>query len=191
MRYCMNCGKALPEDTAKFCPECGATIPSGTAEQTPAASPSLPETPQKKKRATPADAPDGLDKATFVKLYSDGRRNCVAASILGYFCTAMTAFVALSNFIDYIGIFALLDAAIILTLSLLIHLLRSRIAAVLLLAYSLYNVVTMLISTGEFSGWLVVVAGVLAVIGTFQSAKEWKDYQQRSGSDVNPYANIR
>jgi hypothetical protein len=121
-----------------------------------------------------------LDKAAFLKTYSNGRRLCIAAAIIGYVCACTTTVAALTNFLDFINVYALLDAMILLALSLLIHLLRSRIAASLLLAYTVYNTVLMTIMAGVFSGWLGVIAGVLAVIGAFQCAKEWKEYRPRS-----------
>ena len=186
MRFCTNCGNPLPEDAKKFCPNCGTEVQSGTTELALYVSPETSGTKTKKKKPTPAEAPNGLSKAAFLKTYSVGRRNCIAAAIVGYICAGATTIVALTNLIEYIGVYALLDAMILLTLSLLVHLLRSRIAAVLLLIYAIYNVGAMLFQTGEFSGWLALVAGVTAVIGTFQCAKEWKEYQPRSG-EARPF----
>lgn len=170
MQYCSSCGNPLPNDAKNFCPHCGSSLKADA--------PANRQT--KKQRPNPADAPGGLDKATFLKTYSNGRRLCISAAIIGYICAGITVAAALTDFVSFINIYALLDAMILLTLSLLIHLLRSRIAACLLLAYALFNVVYMTIQTGVFSGWLGLVAGVFAVIGAFQCAKEWKDYRPRS-----------
>ncbi len=169
MQYCTHCGNLLPDDAKNFCPHCGTSL----TDASPAAT-------RPKKRLTPADAPGGLDRTSFFKTYSNGRRLCIAAAIIGYVCAAGTVVAALTNLVEYINAYALLDAIILLVLSLLIHLLCSRIAACLLLAYALYNTIAMTIMFGTPSGWLGLVAGVLAVIGAFQYAKEWRDYQPRS-----------
>lgn len=182
MRYCTVCGAPLSDTNTKFCPNCGKDLQAASA---PAAAPSqsapAPISPaaQMKKRS-PELAPEGLDKATFFKRYSRGRQNCVAAAILCYISAGITAVVALTNFIEFINIYAFIDVFVLLVLGLLIHLLRSRVASILLLVYALYNVVTMVISVGEFAGWWLLIAGVLAVVGSFQCVKEWNAYQART-----------
>ncbi len=182
MRYCTNCGVPLQNANQKYCPNCGSDLfaeSNQAGNQTPPAPAAFDPAAQIKKHS-PDFAPLGLDRATFFKKYSAGRQNCVAAAVLGYICAGSTIVLALTNWIDFINIYSLLDVIIILTLSLLIHLLRSRIASVLMLAYAAFNTVSMLLSVGEFAGWLGVVAGILAVVGSFQCVKEWKAYQARS-----------
>lgn len=169
MRFCSNCGNPLPDDAKNFCPHCGFSLSAAMPTHQP-----------EKRRKTPVDAPGGLDKATFLKTYSSGRRLCIAAAIIGYVCTGMTILAVLTAVVSFINTYALLDAMILLTLSLLVHLLRSRIAACLLLVYALFNVVFMTIQAGTLSGWFGLVAGILAVVGAFRCSKEWKDYRARS-----------
>ena len=66
---------------------------------------------------------------------------------------------------------------LVLACSLLIHLLQSRVAAIVLAAYAVLNVVVTSVSNGRFSGWWVALVGVYAVIYTFKFQKAWKDYQ--------------
>ena len=40
----------------------------------------------------------------------------------------------------------------------------------------LFNTVYTLVVSGAFTGWLALLAGILAVIGVFGFAKEWKAY---------------
>lgn len=182
MHYCQSCGAKLPEDASKFCPNCGRSLVSDsvlpTAPVQPAAAAFDPA--KQIKKRSPEFAPAGLDKATFMKRYSLGRRNCLAAAIIGYISAGITAAVALSNIVEFINGYAFIDVAILLTLSLLIHLVRSRVASIILFAYALYNVVVMVMNFGEFAGWWGLVAGVLAVIGSFQCVKEWRVYQART-----------
>lgn len=182
MRYCTVCGAPLSDANTRFCPNCGKDLQvapaSAAAPAQPAAAPINPAAQMKKR--SPELAPAGLDKATFFKRYSLGRQNCVAAAILCYISAGITTVLALTSIVDYINIYAFIDVFVILALSLLIHLLRSRVASVLLLAYALYNMVVMIISTGQFSGWWLLIAGVFAVIGSFQCVKEWKAYLLRT-----------
>lgn len=184
MRYCSNCGVPLQSENQKFCPNCGSdlsAVSNQVGNQTAPASAAFDPAAQIKKHS-PDFAPLGLDRATFFKKYFAGRQNCVAAAILGYICAGTTIVLALTNWIDFINLYSLLDVIIILTLSLLIHLLRSRIASVLMLAYAAFNTISMLLNFGKFAGWLGIVAGILAVVGSFQCVKEWKAYQARSQS---------
>ena len=171
MAYCFRCGSPLPDENSRFCTACG-------AEQKP----SQTSAKQAQRGSAPVfiEAPPGLDKRTFFKLYSPGAKKCFGAGVLGYVCAGITAVLALSSIVPEVGIYALLDAAITLVLSLLVHLLKSRVAATLLFAYAIVSMLIMLISNGMFSGWLVALAGVWGMIGSFAAAKEWQMYQLRS-----------
>ena len=182
MHYCDNCGVKLPEDHSNFCSNCGRAFtaaPSHSNQAPVQAAPTINPAAQIKKRS-PELAPAGLDKDTFMKRYSLGRQKCLVAAVLGYISAGITSAVALFNFVDFINVYAFIDVAILLTLSLLIHLVRSRVASIILLTYALYNVIVMVMNFGEFAGWWGLVAGVLAVIGSFQCVKEWKAYQART-----------
>lgn len=96
------------------------------------------------------------------------------ASILCFFSAAITAVAA---FMGSLGI--LLDAAILLGLGLWLIITKSRVSAALLMAYAAFNVVFVLITQGKFNGWLLLLAGVSALAGTFKLAKDWKTYQER------------
>ena len=182
MRYCTVCGAPVSQENTKFCPNCGRDLQADSAPATAQTQPTagtVNPAAQMKKRS-PELAPAGLDKATFFKRYSRGRQNCIGAAILCYISAGLTAVLALTNIVDFINIYAFIDVFVILILGLLVHLLRSRVAAVLLLAYAVYNVVVMVMSTGEFAGWWLLIAGVFAVIGAFQCVKEWKAYLART-----------
>ena len=182
MHYCINCGSKLPESNPKFCSNCGFNLSSesGQTTTTPPPAPVAFDPAAQMKKRSPDFAPAGLDKATFMKRYSLGRQKCLSAAILGYASAGITAVVALTNLLDYINIYSYIDVAILLVLSLLVHLLRSRVASIILLVYALCSVVIMVIDYGQLSGWWGLMAGVLAVIGSFQCVKEWKTYQART-----------
>jgi len=171
MAFCTNCGSPLPDGNARFCTACGAE------QKAPAAAPG---SVRRGNKPSPLDAPPGLDKRTFFKLYSPGAKTCVGAGILGYVCAGITAVVAITGVVSGFNITALLDAGVTLALSLLIHLLKSRVAAIVLLAYAVCSIIIVLASTGMFSGWLVAIAAVMGIAGSFAAAKEWKEYQLRT-----------
>ena len=182
MSHCPNCGVPLQPENQKFCPNCGAQLP---AAQDAAGTPATPVAPafdpgEQMKKGMAYSAPLGLDKKMFLKKYSLGRKECAAAAIMGYITAGITAVLALTGINEYFSILSLIDVVIVLTLSLLVHLLRSRIASILLLVYALISVITSLVNYGVFSGWLVLAAGISAVVGSFQCVKEWKTYQART-----------
>ena len=113
-------------------------------------------------------------------LLAPAQKKCVGAGILGYICAGITAAIAVSGIVETIGITALLDAGITLTLSLLIHLLKSRVAATLLLVYAVVSIIIMLATTGQFSGWLIALAAIWGMNGAFAANKEWQMYQLRN-----------
>ena len=175
MPYCTSCGKETPQGSSAFCSNCGAPLADGAV-------PSKTEITNRMNRSgkpIPADAPAGLYRSEFRKKYSVGARSCTAAAIIGYFSACITLILALTGYMN-VGALVLIDVAMILIPSLLVHILNSRIAAIIFLAYGIYNILIILITEGTLSGYLIVIAGVLAVTGAFTSAKEWREYQART-----------
>jgi hypothetical protein len=173
MPYCSNCGKELPTDASGLCADCAQAANSAplTAAQI-----------TKKMnhgRPMPADAPAGLSRRAFNKTYSEGARSCTGAAVIGYISAGTTLLIAFTGFLDG-SAYMLIDVAIILTFTLLVHLLKSRIASIGLLGYGLFNFIGYLVDTGELRGWLLVAAGIVAVIGAFKCAKEWRQYLART-----------
>ena len=78
----------------------------------------------------------------------------------------------------------MIDAVIILAMGLGIHLKQSRACAIILGVYAVISVIVTLVSTGKFSGYLLIAAGAYAISSTFQLKKRWEEYQANS-----PYPN--
>ena len=74
---------------------------------------------------------------------------------------------------------SLVDVLIILVLSVLIHTLKSRVASILLFAYGMFGFLYSLMAVHEATGWLLPLAGAVAIAGSFTAAKEWKTYCAR------------
>lgn len=102
------------------------------------------------------------------------RRNVRAAAIVTYICAALNLLIC---FIlkDY---FMLLDVVLVVGLGLGVHLAKSRACAVVLLVYACISGIMASISTGQLSGWLLILAGVWAVIGTFNLHKDYQAFLQ-------------
>ncbi len=58
-----------------------------------------------------------------------------------------------------------------------IHLLQSRVCAILLTVYGVINTILTVITTGKVSGWLFLVVGIYGIICTFKFQKAWKQYK--------------
>lgn len=175
MKTCPSCGAAC-NDSEKFCSNCGSSLPdAGTVStQVEPAAPVYPDYGQT--YAQPVAAPKAATKKEFMKLPENKklRSELNAAAIITFVCAGITL---LSGFVT--GNWSILiDVAIMVGLGLGIMLSYSRVCAVLLLVYGLLNVVVGLVQNGVPSGYLIVIAGVLAVIYAFKAEKLWKQYQQ-------------
>lgn len=181
--FCHVCGKELAEGTS-FCTGCGTSLTAQDAQQPTvfpeAAQQPVPEPEYDKKGRVipnPLRAPAGLTKKEFFASYSKTKSNIVSAAVIGYIAAGATLLLCvITGFYPLI----LLDVGILLATSLLVQLIQSRVCAIVLLAYSAFNTIYYLATTGQFSGWLIIIAGIFAVIGTFAFHKEWKAYRTRT-----------
>lgn len=76
------------------------------------------------------------------------------------------------------NIFGLLDVIIVIGLGVGVHVAKSRACAVVLLVYSVFNMIYMLLLAGMPGGWLILVCGIYATIYTFKYQSAWQRYQQ-------------
>lgn len=182
---CNVCGAFVPEGAA-FCGNCGATW-DGTAFAPATGTSGVQPANQKaaKKKLTPADAPAGLDRRSFVRNYAVNRKQCSSAAIIGYICAGISIALILAQALEYINIFSLVEIIPMVLLCVLLHVLKSRVCAILLLAYSVFNTVVSLIISGAPGGWWLILAGILGVVGAFGCQKEWKRYQEAQAAAEN------
>ncbi len=167
---CVNCG-APNEEGAPFCGNCGAQL-----------SPTVSDAPLRDMTpgyAQPNNTGYGYgQKATTKKEFLDFPENLKmkkeirGAAIVCYVCAGLTLIVSILA-----NPFGILDAVLALVLGLLIHLKQSRVAAIILLVYAVLSSLLGIILSGSFGGWLVIVAGIFAVIYTFRIEKAWQEYQ--------------
>jgi len=109
------------------------------------------------------------------------RNNIISSAVIGYVVAGLTLYFGVIQTGNY---YTMLDVILVLACSLLIHLLQSRVAAIVLAAYAVLNVVVTTVSNGKFSGWWVALVGVYAVIYTFKFQSAWKKEKEYS-EDIN------
>lgn len=116
-----------------------------------------------------------LTRKEFFAMYASDkvRKGIRSSAILCYVCAVLTV---LYGWLTTGTLYSLLDAAVIVLLGVLIHVIRSRAAAVILLVYSSINLIYTWVNTGSPGGWLMVVGGIAAVSATFSLNKEYKAY---------------
>ena len=186
---CLHCGNQLL-DGSQTCPNCGAPVSASNVQGQPNqfqqgqfyGQPN--QFQQGQFYGQPNQAPYGqpygstptMTKKEFWKHPSlkSCRGNINGVAILLYFSAAVTLLTAVLSG----NYFILIDALFVLGMGLGIQLGKSRVCAILIFAYSIYNLIYGLITTGKPTGWLVIIAGILAIIYTFKFQKAWKEYQQ-------------
>ena len=116
-----------------------------------------------------------LSKKMFFSMYASAkvRRGIRSSAILCYVCAVLSVLYELSAMGT---LYSLLDASIMVLMGVLIHTIQSRVAAVILLIYSVVNLIVAWVGTGSPGGWLIIVAGIAAVHATFSLNREYKDY---------------
>lgn len=115
----------------------------------------------------------------FYKNYcsSTTKKNINGAAIALYICSGFTLVVSIAAIAFGLDIFAgALDAIVMLCLALGIHIGKSRVCSVIVLVYSIINLMFSMATTGRPSGWLIIIAGIYATIYTLKAHKEYKEY---------------
>ena len=102
------------------------------------------------------------------------RGNIMACAALGYAVAIVSLIINVVMSHEYAVIF---DALFIITMSLLVHLLQSRVAAILITIYAVIDVAVLYIMTGKPGGLIVLVIGIYAVVCTFKFHKAWNDHK--------------
>lgn len=102
-------------------------------------------------------------------------KNITVAAIMTYVVGVISL---ITNVILGGNIFGLLDVIIVIGLGVGIHMAKSRACAVVLLVYSVFNMIYMLLLAGMPGGWLILVCGIYATIYTFKYQNAWQRYQQ-------------
>ena len=155
MKTCPNCGTACGDDT-RFCNACGTALEAAPVSTAPA-----------------DDRQAPLTKQEFLKLPENKalKKQLNMSAVICYIFAGLTVLAAIIGG-SYLS---LIDAAILLGMGLGVHLKQSRVCAIILLAYAVFDVIVLSISSGRITGVPVFLAGAYAVISTFRLDKAWKD----------------
>lgn len=151
---CSKCGTEL-ENNALVCPSCGQAVPDEARIQ-----------------AQAGGAP--LTKKEFIKLpaMKSCKSNINICGILLYILGGIN--IALAVAMGTIPI----DGVLLALLGLGIHLGKSRVCAILCMAYSIFNVIYMLSTTGNVGGWWIILIGFDAILYTFRYHSAWNKYKK-------------
>lgn len=100
------------------------------------------------------------------------RSHVVVVFLLSLISVIITTIISIYN-LNYVY---LIDAAVLLFLSLGIYIYLSRLCSLALFIYGCINLIINLIDKGEFSGWLIAFIGLLAIRTTFKLHFDYKKY---------------
>lgn len=173
---CANCGTYV-EDGKTNCPSCGAPAMAGGEMSQPGMDMGQNvNEPVNMGGFQSGYSEPGLSKKEF---YKHPNLSQVSKQIKG--CGIAMYILAVLN----VGIFAVMgdifsavfSLVLMLGLGLGIHLAQSRVCAILLTIYGVFNTVISVITTGKFSGWLFLLVGIYGIIYTFKFQKAWKQYK--------------
>lgn len=177
--FCNGCGNQLPEGT-QFCSVCGQKGPVANVVNTATQCPSsnqqtAPQTNYYAPTETslpPAGYP--VSRKEFINKYAQPslRKNITSIAILCYVCAGLTFIV--SCLLNPMGI---IDALILAGFALGMHLAKSKMCAMLILIFSIIEVLLSLVS-GSFPFWWLV-AGVSAVTTFNKIENQYKDFRKR------------
>ena len=118
---------------------------------------------------------ENVTKKEFFAKYAskESKDNIKSAAIFSYICAAISVALGLYTH-NYSMMF---DVVLVIGFGLGIQFARSRVCAVLMLVYSILNVIYMVMSIGRIAGWwLIILIGIYAVKGTFNLNKEYKRF---------------
>lgn len=192
MKQCPKCGTVI-NDSEHFCPTCGTAVPdAGTDTYNPpvnsvnagaGTAPGAFNQPAQNDQQT--EKPSGLfgdyvppiakTKREFMQL-PEGEsyyKSCRSAAIICYICAGISLVLVCFVMGQWS---ALIDIALLVGLGLGVHLAQSLGCAIALLVYSIINVLVLLVTTGRFGGWLVLIAGIDALVSTIKTNRAWKQY---------------
>lgn len=170
MKQCPKCGQFF-DDSASFCSACGAALGGGSqgVDFTPEPI-SYPGQPAPRKAAT---------KQEFLKLPENKKmkNEILTAAIISYVFAGINAVVQIGMQGNLVSI---IDVLLLVGLGLGIQLKQSRVCAILLCVDGAYSFLVSLLAAGTPSGYLILIAGIFAIVYTFKLDKAWKQYQAQS-----------
>lgn len=103
------------------------------------------------------------------------RNSIISSAVIMYICAFITL---IFSVMILSSLNSLLDVAILVGLGLGIQLCYSRACAVACGAYSIFNVIALIVMFGRGGGWLIIIAAIAAINGTFRLRHSWQQYKE-------------
>lgn len=184
---CGNCGTWI-EDGKTNCPNCGAAVmPNGAPQPGMNDQPMMDGQPMAGGQPMMNDQPmmsgqpgmgsqPMMNKKEFYKHpnMSKVRKEIIACGVVWYVLAGFNFLIQIV-YLQYIP--GLLDVALMLGLGLGVHLGKSRVCAIILTAYAVFNTVILLMAGGG-NGALILIAAIFSLVYTFKFQNAWKRYQK-------------
>lgn len=152
---CQGCGQILAPG-GKFCPVCGSPAVSGGTGGT----------------VTGSAVPQGVSLKEYCKTYAPEklRKSLRNWCIVAYVLVGVNVLFSL-----LVNPLALVDTAILLGLTLGMHLGKSKGCAIGMIVYSAISMVVGLIATGSLSGWMWLCVGLAGYQALKKMAEQYKE----------------
>jgi len=169
-KYCAHCGESLVPGS-KFCSGCGRPVGQNTASNRNTDSwnnsyqPPVEIQPPYQELVAQSMTKKEFRKSCTNEKY---RKELKSSAIAMYILTAINVLVAIGT-----NPAALIDAAIYLALALGMHLGKSKACAVGVLIYAIFCIVVTLATTGNFGGWLWILAAISGIKAFGAADKEY------------------
>ena len=150
-------------------------VPARPRVETPAPAPApAPAQPVREKPAARPAAP-GLSFRDFVENEADPkiRKSITAAAIILYVCCGITLILGIVSG----SMSVLIDIAIILPLTILMHVKKIKGCAIALVCVGVLEFILSSLLSGTVSGYLPLIGSIGALVALIQADKAYKDYQ--------------
>lgn len=172
--YCPKCGKEV-ENGASFCGACGAKIetqPEYGSDYQQQAAPAYTNADPAYANAAPMINRSAVSKKEFIKKYGSEklRKNINSMSIVCYILAAISVGFGVTSTGDF---WSLIDVAILVGLTLGMHLGKSKACAILLLIVSIIECILTSIMLGRPAGWWWIIASASALSSFVKLDKEY------------------
>ena len=147
MKFCTSCGAQL-DDNAAFCTGCGTT------------------------QAAPINR--NITFKEYMETHADPAhlKSIKTSAIICYVCLGISAVIAI-----LFNLLGLIDVVVLGALTFGMHLGKSKGCAIALLVCSILSTVIALVSTGQISGWLWIIASVTAVSAYSKMSKAYEAFK--------------
>ena len=107
--------------------------------------------------------------------FKNANASTMAGAIIAYISAVVTLILIIAEEMDPMS---LIDVIIVALLGVIIHRTKSFGPSVVLLVYGIVSCIVTTLTMGALSGWLLIIGGIAAVIGSNKISKAWKNYER-------------